>query len=292
MMVLTYALLFLFDVVLLVLMLLVFAEKRRIRKDMSKLLDSESSVAELTRSMEHLIDEYKHVASRIQDDTSAKRDELMRTIQRADRLLMELVRRSDRFELAAESSEKSSEKPPWIDQERKEAAAPMRNKSLEGVAAAQKLTVERTTTERAMPVAGAEEGTQGQAPSIASPETPKPRRSRGESAGTRRKAPPEASVSKRRGVSPAGVERRKEAPSAIASRKTSVPKTRPVVTLTDRERTEPDEAASDEEEMQKTKKLVMDLSRQGLDVETIARSLRVPVGQVKLILDVQKSKRS
>jgi len=292
MMVLIYALLFLFDVVLLVLILLVFAEKRRIRKDMSRLLDSESSVAELTRSMEHLIDEYKRVALSIQDDTSAKRDELMRTIQRADRLLMELVSRSDRFELAAASSEGRSEKPPEIRQERKEAAAPMRNASVERVAAAQKPTVERTTLGRARPVAGVEEETLTQPPSIAGPETPRPRRKRGDSLGTPRKAPPEASVSKRRGVSLAGVESRKETAVAVAGRKTPVPKIRPFVPLTDRKQTEPDEAANNEKEMQRTKRLVLDLSRQGLDVKTIAKSLRVPIGQVKLILDVQKSKRS
>ncbi len=282
MMVLTYALLFLFDVVLLVLILLVFAEKRRIRKDMSKLLDSESSVAELTRSMEHLIDEYKRVASRIQDDTSAKRDELMRTIQRADRLLMELVRRSDRFELAAESSEISSEKPPGIHQERKEAAAPTRDRPAERVAAAKGSSVERTTLERARPVPGAEEGTLARAPSIAGSETPRPRRTQTESDGTRPQAPRKTSDSGRR----------KEAPPAVARGKTPVSKIRPFVALAEKKEAEPSEVRSDEEEMQKTKKLVMDLSRQGLDVEAIARSLRVPVGQVKLILDVQKSKRS
>jgi len=49
---------------------------------------------------------------------------------------------------------------------------------------------------------------------------------------------------------------------------------------------------SEEDDMEKTKRLVIDLSRQGLDIETIAKSLRVPIGQVKLILDVQKSKQS
>ncbi len=269
MMVLTYALLFLFDVVLLVLMLLVFAEKRRIRKDMSKLRDSESSVAELTRSMEHLIDEYKRVASRIQDDTSAKRDELMRSIQRADRLLMELVRRSDRFELAAESSEISSEKPPGIHQERKEADAPTRDRPAERVAAAKGPTLVRTTLERPRPVPGAEEGTPARPPSIAGSETPKAHRTHGESPGKRR-----------------------EAPTSVAGRRTPVSKIRPFVALAEKKEPQPSEVRSDEEEMQRTKKLVMDLSRQGLDVEAIARSLRVPVGQVKLILDVQKSKRS
>jgi len=291
MMVLTYALLFLFDVVLLALMLLVFAEKRRIRKDMSKLLDSESSVAELTRSMEHLIDEYKRVASGIQDDTSAKRDELMRTIQRADRLLMELVKRSDRFELAAASSKRINEGPPKTHQEREAAAAPKISRPAERTAAAQKSSIDRTAPERARPATGAQDRILAQAPSTAGSESPSPRHTRVESVGVRRKSPQEAPVSKRRGVPPAGSEKRKDAPP-VASKKTSASRARPFVTVTEKEQTEPDEAASNEKEMVKTKKLVMDLSRQGLNVETIARSLRVPVSQVKLILEVQKSKRS
>lgn len=290
MMLLTYALLFLFDVVLLALILLVFAEKRRARKDLSKLLDSESGVTELTRSMEQLIDEYKRVASRIQDDTSAKRDELMHTIQRADRLLMELVRRSDRFELAIESYETISKKPPGMEPEANESAEPMGGKPPSRVAAAQRSTVERTPVELKRQIASAEGEARAQAAPPSAPRKPRAQRAQSESVGTRPEAPQQASASESR-ISPAmGEDTRKEGPSAVVLKKTSAPPIRTSVEQADEERPESGEAAIDDKEMRRTKKLVMDLSRQGLDLETIARSLRIPIGQVKLILDVQKSK--
>jgi len=288
MVLLTYALLFLFDVVLLALILLVFAEKRRARRDFSKLLDSESGVTELTRHMEQLIDEYKRVASNIQDDTSAKRDELMLTIQRADRLLMELVRRSDRFELAIESYETVSKKPPGMEPEATAAAEPMRAKPQSRVAAAQRPTVERTPVERERPIAGAEGETHAQAAPPSAPRKPRAQRAQVESLGTRPEAPQQASE---RRIAPAmGEDTRKEGPSAVVLKKTPAPPIRPSVEQADKEQPESGEAAIEDKEMRRTKKLVTDLSRQGLDVETIARSLRIPIGQVKLILDVQKSK--
>ncbi|MBN2209310.1 MAG: hypothetical protein JW759_08445 [Candidatus Coatesbacteria bacterium] len=290
MMLLTYALLFLFDLVLLALILLVFAEKRRARKDFSKLLDSESGVIELTRSMEQLIDEYKRVASRIQDDTSAKRDELMHTIQRADRLLMELVRRSDRFELAVESCEITSKKPPAMEPEGTASAEPMRGIPPSRVAAAQRQTVVRTPVELKRPIAGAEGEAWGQAPPPSDPRKPRAQRAQVESVGSRPESPQQASASETR-ISPAVAEdTHKEGPSTAVLKKTSAPPIRTSVEQADNERPESGEAAVEDKEMRRTKKLVMDLSRQGLDVETIARSLRIPIGQVKLILDVQKSK--
>ena len=290
MVLLTYALLFLFDVVLLALILLVFAEKRRARKNFSKLLDSESGVTELTRNMEQLIDEYKRVASKIQDDTSAKRDELMHTIQRADRLLMELVRRSDRFELAIESYETIGKKPPGMEPEANGAAEPMRGRPPSRIAATQRPTVERTPVERERPIAGAEGEARVQAPPPSAPRKPRAQRAQVESVGTRPEAPQQGSASESRIVPAMGGDARKEGPSAVVLKKTSAPPIRTSVELADKERPESGEAAIEDKEMRRTKKLVTDLSRQGLDLETIARSLRIPIGQVKLILDVQKSK--
>ena len=232
-MVLTNALLFLFDLVLLVLVLFLFVEKRKVRKEVSRLVDSESSVLELSESMERLIEEYRRVASKIQDDTSAKRDELMRTIQRADRLLMELVRRSDRFELAVESHEAS----------RQTANQPVKSTAAQP----------RTGTERA--------GVQ------------------------RQPARPITSVK------PLEAKRAStKVSSGLAGRKVGLRGVRPFVAPAD-VREESASPTDEDEDMEKTKRLVIDLAKQGLSIETIAKSLRVPIGQVKLILDVHKSKK-
>ncbi len=278
MMVLTYALLFLFDLVLLVLVLLAFVEKRKVRKEVSALLDSESSILELSESMERLIEEYRSVASRIQDDTSAKRDELMRTIQRADRLLMELVSRSDRFELALESREAS-----------RQPAAEVTGK--------RPGDVPRTAHSPLGGAAGPKPAPSGQPPTKSVRPATTHAGISTEQAGVQRKParPPRPRLEKPARAMPSGPpseskRAHKEVSSDLAGKRMGARTMRPFVAPADIKK----QAASpsEEDEMEKTKRLVIDLSRQGLDIETIAKSLRVPIGQVKLILDVQKSKQS
>lgn len=278
MMILTYALLFLFDLVLLVLVLLAFVEKRKVRKEVSTLLDSESSVLELSKSMERLIEEYRSVASRIQDDASAKRDELMRTIQRADRLLMELVRRSDKFELALESREANRQTAAEVTGKRPGSVPQSLHGPLGGAAGAKPAPSGRPPTESTRPAAiHAGKGTEHAGVQRESALPPRPRLekpARAMTSGT-------PSESKRA---------RAEVSADLAGKSLGSRTMRPFVAPADvNERAA---SPSEDEDMEKTKMLVIDLSRQGLDIETIAKSLRVPIGQVKLILDVQKSKQS
>ena len=278
MMVLTYALLFSFDLVLLVLVLLAFAEKRKVRKEVSALLDSESSVLELSESMERLIEEYRRVASRIQDDTSAKRDELMRTIRRADRLLMELVRRSDRFELAVESHEAS-----------RQTAADVAGKRTAAAPGAVHSPLSRADGARSKP--------SGQVPAKSVEPAATHARTGAERAGVQRKpaGTPRPRLEKparpmTSGTPSESKRAHKEASSDLAGKRMGSRTIRPFVAPADI--SERAANPSGEDDMERTKRLVIDLSRQGVDIETIAKSLRVPIGQVKLILDVQKSKRS
>lgn len=285
MMVATYALLFLFDFVLLVLLLLVFAEKRRVRKEVSKMSAAESNIMELMKSMEQLIDEYKRVASQIEDDTCEKRDQLMRTIDRADRLLMELVRRSDRFELAM--SARSTTTP---DSERTEPA-----RDVSSASSSPQVETPKETESTANELPGRQPD--GTAPTQAASIVSGPKRGIGLASLTklrRSKAVDDSrvkplSANAGRGKAPAGE------PSARPSfeiREDEVDWAEQVADEKATQRAAAGASASGDGEMLKTKRLVLDLSKQGLDVDTIARSLRIPVGEVKLILNVLKTKPS
>ena len=216
MIVIFYACVILFDVLVVALLAMVFVEKARLRREVRRLAESQTNIVELIESMDRLITEYKRVSSEIEENLRSRREELMHVIHRADRLLMELARRSDRFELA-----------------------------------------EPSLAEKAAPA---------QQPG----ETPGP-------------VPP---------TQPEQI----EAPEAPAR-----PQAGPGATIAQPAEEKPDlqppaEEASGglrtEQEIAKRKKLVLDLFKQGLDLETIARTLRVPLGEVKLIVDVSKSKDS
>ncbi|MBN1593791.1 MAG: hypothetical protein JW941_11165 [Candidatus Coatesbacteria bacterium] len=260
-MVLTYTLLFLFDIVILALVVRVFMEKRKIRKDEVRLLDSETSVAELTKSMEHLISEYKRVASNIQEDISTKRDELLKTVQRADRLLMELVRRSDKFELAFDGSD-----------------------SLEPPAGRTASQVNRPQPKQREP----EPVTDAPQPNDVSayPDEKKELQANSQEPARRSESRPCERKPAHLDLAKSDMGEIKRTYTSGLPKEKAPQRTRPFVTPT----AENEEPAENDGEMLRTKKLVLDLSRQGLDTETIARSLRIPVSQVNLILDVQKSK--
>lgn len=213
MIVIFYACVILFDVLVVALLAMVFVEKARLRREVRRLAESQTNIVELIESMDRLITEYKRVSSEIEENLRSRREELMHVIHRADRLLMELARRSDRFELA-----------------------------------------EPSLAEKAAPAQQP-----GETPGPVPPTQPEQIE-----APARPQAGPGATIAQ-----PAEEKPDLQPPAEEASG-----------------------GLRTEQEIAKRKKLVLDLFKQGLDLETIARTLRVPLGEVKLIVDVSKSKDS
>ncbi|MCD6326766.1 hypothetical protein J7M28_04325 [bacterium] len=264
-MIISYVFLFLFDLILLFLVLRVFAEKRHIRKEIARLSDSETSILELVKSMEHLVDEYKRAADNIQEDISSKQNDLMQTIHRADRLLMELVRRSDRFEVSIDNPPQT--KPKVTKSTRQKTRKPAVSKPIEQIAteeaieekvtlAGKQLRDERDVHSRP--------ATQG-SPSLAdiAPRVKKP------IAFAADEAQPAS------GPRPTGIGQihPKQPPQTYANTRrkglfkpTKQPSKQPI---TDAGRQEMRSEVEDPK-MPERKRLVKELSKQGLDVETIA----------------------